>query len=358
MGKKSYPILVINPGSTSTKLSLFEGNKEIWKTNVLHSQADLAQCHELIDQYPLRRDAVLKALKMAGIEIKELAAIISRGAPLKSLPGGTYHINDKMLDDLKHMRLQSPHISFVGGMLARELSKGTKIPVFIADPISVDELEPLARYTGLPGVTRRSLWHALNCRAAARQAARKLKKDFDKLNLLVVHLGSGITVAALKKGKAVDVANANSEGPFSPERTGDLPAVELMEWMEKNQLTPREMIKIVTRKGGMVAHLGTADGREVEERIKQGDKKALEVFQAMAYQIGKQVGALAAVLKGNVDAIVITGGLAKWPHLVKEIKQYIAFIAQVLIVPGEEEMEALALAALRVLEKKEKAHQY
>jgi len=358
MGRKSYPILVINPGSTSTKLALFEGKKEIWKTNLNHSQEELAKCKDLKDQYPMRKKAVTEALKLAGIEIKDLSAIISRGAPLKPLPGGTYYINDAMLDDLVNLRLQSPHISFVGGVIARELAKGTRIPVFTADPISVDEYEPLARYTGLPDIQRKSLWHALNCRAAARIAAQKLKRNFNQLNLILVHLGGGFTVAALKKGKAVDSGNANSEGPFSPERTGDLPLVELMEWMEKKQLSPKDVIKIATRQGGFVAYLGTSDGREVEKLIDQGDKRALELTRAMAYQVAKEVGGMASVLKGKVDAVVITGGLAKWGMLVKEIKQYAGFIAPFIIVPGEEEMEALALAALRVLEKKEKPRNY
>jgi len=350
-------ILAINPGSTSTRLALFRGTKEIWKKKIEHDEKTLSACPDLLSQYPLRRDATFSALDEAGDIIKNLDAVVGRGGPIKPLPGGTYRVNEALLSDLKNMKLQSPHISFIGGILAHEVAGKYNCHAFITDPVSVDEYWAPARLSGHPEIPRKSLWHALNCRAAAYRAAKRLKRNYKDLNLIVVHLGSGITVSAHKKGRAVDTTNANSEAPFSPERCGTLPTIELLEWFARKGLTLKEAIAVLTRKGGLYAYLGTSDGREIEKRIKN-DRHARLVFDTMAYQVGKSVGAFAAVLSGKVDAIVITGSLAYSKRLVNKIRRMTGFIAPVLTVPGENEMRALASAGYRVITGQERAKTY
>ena len=356
MAKKIFKLLVINPGSTSTKLSLFTNGKESWRKDLEVPKEELKL--DLKAQHPFRLKAVENALTEAGINLNELSAIVSRGAPLRPLKGGTYLINDRMLDDLSNLRLQAPHISYVGGVIARELADRVKIPALTADPISVDEFHPLARYSGHPEIPRKSLWHALNCRRIARKTGDKLGRDWKSLNLIVAHLGGGISVVAFLKGRVVDSGNASSEGPFSPERTGSLPVVELLEWLKAKNLSYDEGIKVLTRQGGLTAYSGSSSAREIETRIRQGDKKAKEVYLAMAYQIAKQIASLSIILNGKIDRIVLTGGLAKSKMLTARIKSQVKFLAPVLILPGEEEMIALAEAALRVLQKKEKPLTY
>jgi len=354
-----FRILAINPGSTSTKVSVYDDEAERFSETIVHTKEELAHFKDFTEERPLREMAVLNSLKKHEIPLESLSAVVGRGAPLKPLEGGTYRINELLLDDLRHQRLQSPHVSVLGGLMAFEIADSLGLPAFIADPVSTDEMHPLARISGLPEISRKSLWHALNCKAAARKASRDLNKKYQELNLLVCHLGSGITVSAHRRGRAIDVNNANSEGPFSPERAGTLPAVELIELCYSQRHEGHEMLKKVTRHAGLSAYLGTSNALEVERRIiEEKDEKAALLYEAMAYQVAKEIGAMAAVLEGKVDAVVLTGALARSEMLTGWITARVSFIAPILIYPGEDEMEALSLAALRVLRGEEEPKEY
>lgn len=355
---KIFKLLVINPGSTSTKVAAFNGSKEIFLENIKHESSEFKNCRNFYEEFPVRKKKILEFLDKNKINLSDFSAIIARGAPLKPLKGGTYRINNKMLEDIKEGKIQSPHASVLGAVLAHELSNKGNLPSFIADPVSVDEFHPLARFSGLKEIKRKSLWHALNSRAVAKAASKKLGRKYENLNLVVAHLGGGITVSAHRKGKAIDVNNANSEGPFSPERCGTLPVVEFARLCYSGKYSEEEMIKKITKKSGLLSYLGTNDAKLVEEKIKKGNKEYLLVYKAMAYQISKEIGAYSAVLKGKVDAVILTGGLANSKKLIRWIKQRISFIAPVLVYPGEDEMRALAEAALRVLSGKEKEKVY
>jgi len=354
-----FRILGINPGSTSTKVAVYDDEKPNFIESIVHPREEIAACKDYLEEYPIRKKSVLEALKKHSIELNSLSAVVARGAPLKPLEGGTYRINASLVDDLKNQRLQSPHVSCLAGLIAHDIAESMGIPSFIADPVSTDEFHPLARISGLPEINRKSIWHALNCKAAGRKVAREEGKKYEEMNLIICHLGSGITVSAHRKGKAIDVNNANSEGPFSPERTGTLPAVELVELCYSGKYNFKEIIRKITRQAGLFAYLGTADAREIERRIKEEkDEKAALIYEAMAYQVAKEIGAMAAVLEGKVDFIVLTGALAHSDILTSWIKKRVAFIAPIKIYPGEDEMEALNLAALRVLRGEEQEKQY
>lgn len=355
---KIHKILVINLGSTSTKLAFFKDAELVIEEDVMHSAKELAAFEKIRDQYQFRKNAVLEWMKKKSINLKELSAVVSRGAPLKPLPGGTYLINEQMVDDLKHLRVQSPHITVVSGVIAYELAKEAGIPAYIADPISVDEMIPEAKISGFPAIKRHSLWHALNCKAEARRAAAELGGKYEDFNFVVTHLGGGITVSAHEKGKAIDTSDANSEGPFSPERAGTVPIISLVELCFSGCCTKEEIIKILTSKSGLMGYLGTHDAKKVEDRIKRGDGEAELVYKAMAYQIAKEIGAMAAALKGKVDAIIITGNLAHSKMLTDWIVESVSFISKILIYPGAKEMEALAHAAMRVLKGEEEVKEY
>lgn len=354
---KAHTILVINPGSTSTKLALYAGDTRLWQQKLVHDEQELKKCATLKDQYPVRK-AAIQALLSEIPESHALDAVIARGAPLKPLTGGTYMLDAKLYDDLLNLRLQVPHISFIGGLIAYDLGRDLNIPAFIADPISVDEFHPLARFSGFPAIERKSLWHALNCKAVARACAAALNRDYAEINLIVVHLGGGITVSAHERGQAIDVSNASSDGPFSPERSGSLPVVELLEWMYNHSYTKVELLNLFTRSSGLKGYLNTCNAEEIETRIQRGDKRAALVYEAMAYQISKEIGAYAAVLKGKIAAIAITGGLAHSEMLLNWIKDRVNWIAPVMVFPGEDEMRALAESALRVLRGEEAAKAY
>lgn len=352
-----FKILVINPGSTSTKVAVFENDRMLLSRNIKHVPEELSGYRNFYEEFSVRKKKVLEFLNENKINLKDFSAVIGRGAPLNPMEGGTYRINERMLEDIKEGRIQSPHVSVLGAVLAYELA-GDSLPSFIADPVSVDEFEPLARFSGLKEIDRKSLWHALNCKAVAKEAALKLGKKYEELNFIVAHLGGGITVSAHQKGRAIDVNNANSEGPFSPERCGTLPAVELVELCYSGKYSREEMIKKITKTGGILSYLGINDAVLLEEEIGKGNEEYRLVYEAMAYQVSKEIGAYAAVLRGNVDAIVITGGLANSKLLVNWIMERVSFIAPVLVYPGEDEMKALAEAAMRVLTGQEKTKEY
>lgn len=350
-------ILVINPGSTSTKIALFNLEaEEIASESVNHSTEELSQFHSIIDQAPERKKIVLGVLKKHNINLSSFKAVIGRGGIIKPLAAGTYQVNDKLIEDLKNSPRE--HASNLGGIIAHEIAEEIGVPAYIADPVSVDEFTDIARISGLKGIERESLLHALNIRANAFRYAKEQGKKLEELNLIVAHLGGGISIAPLEKGKIVDVNNANDGGPFSPERTGTLPNKAFIHLCYSGKYSEKELIKFITHQGGLVSHLGTNDLREVMKMIDQGDSYAQLIFEAMCYQIAKEIGAMATVLKGKIDAIILTGGMAYNEILVDKVKERVGWIATVVVYPGEEEMKSLAQAVIRVLNGVEKAKTY
>jgi len=352
-----FKILSINPGGGSTKVALYEDAQALIVEVIRHSQQDLSHLKKTIDQLNYRRDLVLKFLERNHIKIEELSAVVGRGGPFKALPSGTYYVNQRMLEDVKLGNVQADHVSNLGCLIASELAKGT-VPAFIVDPVSVDEFPPIARISGLPELPRKSLSHALNIKMVARKAALEIDRKYEELNLIIVHLGTGISVTSHLKGQMIDVNNANDGGPLSPQRVGNLPVTGLAKLCLSGKYTYPDIYDKLTKKGGLLAHLGTDDVEEIEKRIDRGDEKARLVYQAMVYQIAKEIGAMATTLYGKVDAIVLTGGIAHSERLVNLIKERVKFLSSVLVFPGEDEMEALTLGALRVLSGEEKAKEY
>jgi butyrate kinase len=351
-------ILVINPGSTSTKVAVFRDKEPVFTETLRHSTEELSKYKSIIDQFEFRTQAILNMLKEKGISLSEIDAIVGRGGLLKPIESGTYIVNEKMIEDLKKAE-RGEHASNLGGIIAYTLAKEHNIPAYIVDPVVVDELEDIARITGMPEIEKSSIFHALNQKAIARRLAADLNKKYEEVNLIIAHLGGGISIGAHKHGRVVDVNDAlNGEGPFSPERAGGLPVLDLVKLCYSGKYTYQEMKKKLIGQGGIVAHLGTNDVREVYKKIEEGDKKAELVLEAMAYQTAKEIGAMAVVLKGQVDAIGITGGIAYNEDFVKRISERVKFIAPIYVYPGEDEMSALAQGAYRVLSGEEKAKMY
>ncbi|MBN2299992.1 MAG: butyrate kinase [Acholeplasmataceae bacterium] len=355
---KKYKILAINPGSTSTKLAIYENEKQIFEVSVRHDVKEIARFEHIIDQYDFRMESILSALKDSKIELSSLNAVVGRGGMLKPIEGGTYEVNDTMVDYMKHYP-RGEHASNLGCMIAKQIADQYQIPSFIVDPVAVDEMEDIARFTGMPEINRMSLFHALNQKAVALKASADLKKKYQDLNLIIAHLGGGISVGVHHHGRVIDVNNAlDGDGPMSPERSGSVPLGPLYKMIFTGKYTLKEIQRKNYGQGGLVAYLGTNNGQEIENRINQGDQKAKFIYEVMCYQIAKEIGSCSTVLKGNVDAIIITGGLAYSKMTVDLIKERVEFIAPVLIYPGEDEMEALALGAYRVLIGSEKAKEY
>jgi len=342
-----YKIFVINPGSTSTKVAYYEDDRKVHATSITHPAEELSKYSLAVEQLDLRKNVILEFMQSTGIT--KLDAVISRGGPLKPLKSGVYRINENMLTDIREGRVRAEHISLVGPLIAYELTqKFGGIPM-VADPISVDEFEPLARISGIPEIERQALQHTLNIKAVARKVAAKLGRKLDELNLVVAHIGGGISVCPLKKGKIVDTNNAVEEGPFSPERSGGLPVTTLVKLCFSGKYSYEWIKRRLVGNGGLMAYLGTNDLREVDRRIEAGDDYALLILEAMAYQIAKEIGAMSTVLYGEVDRIILTGGGARCDRLVNWIVQRVKFIAPVEVYPGEDEIAALASAALRAL---------
>ncbi|MCQ1531506.1 butyrate kinase [Lutispora saccharofermentans] len=353
-----YRLLIINPGSTSTKIAIYDNEKPVFEETLRHSNDELAPYAAIYDQHEFRKNVILDTLNAKGINITKLSAVVGRGGLLKPMEGGTYVVNEAMLKDLK-VGVMGQHASNLGGIIAHEIASSLHIPAYIVDPVVVDELEDVARISGMPEIPRVSIVHALNQKAVARRASKDLGKAYDEVNLIVAHMGGGISVGAHKKGRIVEVNNAlDGEGPMSPERAGTLSVVGLAKLCFSGKYTLDEMKKKIVGKGGLVAHLGTNDGREVVKRIEAGDKHAELIYYAMAYQVAKEIGSCAAVLEGKVDAICLTGGLAYDKLLTGWIKEKVEFIAKVLFYPGEDEMIALAQGGLRILRKEEEAKEY
>ncbi|MBP1661184.1 MAG: butyrate kinase [Candidatus Aminicenantes bacterium] len=351
-------LLIINPGSTSTKIALYEDEREVLSENISHSAEELAPFARIVDQKGFRKDIVLDAIRKKGVEPKDLAAVVGRGGLLVPIPSGVYRVNDRMLEDL-FKGVQGEHASNLGGLIADEIARPLGIPAFIVDPVVVDELDDWARLSGIPEIKRRSIFHALNHKYTARLAARKLGKSYESLDLVVCHLGGGVTVGAHKHGRVVDVNNGlNGEGPITPERAGTVPAGDLVALAFSGKYAEKDLKKMLTGRGGMVAHLGTNDMRETLKHVGAGDAPAALVLEAMVLTVAKQIGASAAVLKGRVDGIVLTGGLAHATEFIDRIKEHIGSLGPVFVFPGENEMVALAEAGLRVVRGEEKARTY
>ncbi len=354
----TYRILAINPGSTSTKLAVYEDERCVFEHSVKHTTEEIMAYTQIIDQYPFRKQTILDALAEAGIDLSGLSAVVGRGGMLKPIESGTFAVNDAMVDYMKNAT-RGEHASNLGCVLAKDIADRYGIPSFIVDPVAVDEMDDIARITGMPEIQRDSLFHALNQKAVARKVAKDLGKPYHDLNMIVAHLGGGISVGIHRKGRVIDVNNAlDGDGPMSPERSGSVPMGPLYKMIFSGKYTLPEIKRKNYGKGGLVAHLGTNDGSEIRRRIEAGDEKARFIFDAMCYQIAKEIGAGATVLKGDIDAIVLTGGLAHDKRAIDQIESRVRFIAKVLVYPGEDEMEALAFGALRVLKGEEEAKTY
>lgn len=358
-------LLVINPGSTSTKVGVFEDEQPLFIETIEHGSQELSKFAHILDQYEFRLGTVLSLLNEKQIPLTSLSAVVGRGGLLRPIPSGTYLVNERMVAELRQRNKVREHASNLGALLAQEIANRVGIPAYIVDPVCVDEFDEVARISGLPEIQRQSLSHALNLKAMARRAARDLGKPYPELNLVVAHLGGGISVSAHRRGRMVDVNQAlDGTGPFAPERAGGLPVGDVVRMCygvapyEGLNLTYEQMFRKLAGQGGLVAHLGTNSALEVERRIQAGDEHARLIYEAMAYQIAKEIGAMATVLCGEVDAIVITGGVARSQMLIGWIRQRIAWIAPVLVYPGEDEMLALAQGALRVLRGEEQARVY
>jgi butyrate kinase len=355
-----HRILVINPGATSTKVSLFEDEIERFSATLPAPDEGAPADAGVLTQYAPRRDVVLAQLERWGVSVAKLDAVVGRGGMLPPVSGGTYRVNPRMAEEMLTPG-EREHASNLGAPLAAAIAAqaGASVPAFIVDPVSVDEFEPLARVSGLPEIERRSMSHALNLKAMARRGAEHLGQPYEAVNLVVVHLGSGISVSAHRRGRMIDVNQAlDGTGPFAPERAGGLPVGDVMRMAFSGQYTYAEMFRLITRRAGLVAHLGTNDAREVERRIAAGDDHARLIYEAMAYQIAKEIGAMATVLHGDVQAVILTGDLARSQMLIAWVQARTAWIAPVVVFPGQIEMLAMAQGALRVLRGQEQAKEY
>ena len=354
----SYKLLIINPGSTSTKIAVYEDEKEIFEETLRHSSEEIGEFKHILDQKSFRTDIILEILKQKKIDIKEMNAVVGRGGLLKPIISGTYNVNDKMLEDLKE-GIQGQHASNLGAIIANEIANSINKPAFIVDPVVVDEMEEIARFSGIPELQRKSIFHALNQKAVAKRYAKENSKKYEDINVIVTHMGGGVSVGAHKNGKIIDVNNClDGDGPFSPERSGGVPAGDLARMCFSGKYKLEEILKKITGKGGFVAYLNTNDARIVEKGAVEGEPKAKLVHDAMGYQVAKDIGAAAAVLNGKVDAIILTGGMAYGKPMVNLISEKVGFIAPIVVYPGEDEMLALAQGVIRVLSGEEEVKEY
>ncbi|RUT79558.1 butyrate kinase [Ancylomarina longa] len=343
-------ILAINPGSTSTKIAVYQGDKSVFLKNIKHTAEELSHFESIPDQFEFRKDIIMQELINAEIQIDLIEVVVGRGGLVKPIESGIYEVNDRLKEDLR-ISVLGEHASNLGGLIADNIAQSLpKAKAYIADPVVVDEMEDVARISGHPEFQRVSIFHALNQKAIGRAFARSIDKKYDEINVIVAHLGGGISVGAHLKGRIIDVNNAlDGEGPFSPERSGTLPAGALAKLCFSGKYTLDEVKKMIKGEGGLVAHIGTNDAYEVEVKAKNGDAKAKLIQDAMSYQVAKSIGAMASVLKGEVDGILLTGGIAHNPDLVNYVKDMVSFIAPVLVYPGEDEMKALAMNGYMVM---------
>ncbi|MDO4160881.1 MAG: butyrate kinase [Prevotellaceae bacterium] len=349
-------ILVINPGSTSTKIAIFEDEKPIWLAGAHHMVSELSEFHHINEQYEYRKKFILERLTDGEQEIR-FDAVIGRGGLLKPLSGGIYQVNQKMIDDLIHADME--HACNLGAFLAADMARQCSCPAYIADPVVVDELQPVARYTGIPGIERKSIFHALNSKAVSRKYAASIGKRYEDLNLIVAHLGGGISIGAHRKGQVIDVNNAlNGEGPFSPERAGTIPAGQFADMCFSGKYNQKQIKQMLSGKGGLTAYLGTNDMITISRFAEEGEEPYKSVLEAMLYTIAKQIGAMYVTLLGKVDAIILTGGIAFSDYCVKEISRQVDYLAPIVVRAGEGEMESLAYNAYGALTGKLQVKQY
>lgn len=354
-----FKILVINPGSTSTKVAVTINTKLVFLKNIKHSLNEISKFKKIADQYEFRKKIILKELEDADITISKLNAVIGRGGLLKPIEGGVYVVNDAMIKDIYNP--MGEHVSNLGGIIAKEIAKliGPDIPAFIADPTCMDEMDDIARISGIPEIPRLSFLHALNQKATARRFAKEKGKHYDEMNLIVCHMGGGITVGAHRNGRIVDTNNGlNGDGPFSPERAGGIPSGQLVELCFSEKYSKPEIMHKLKGGGGMIAYLGTNNMMEIETRVETGDTKAELVFEAMAYQTAKLIGAMSTVLKGKVDGIILTGGIAFSEKFVSLISERVNYLGEITVYPGEDEMMSLAMNCFMVLKGEMKAKEY
>lgn len=352
----SYRILAINPGSTSTKIALYEDETKIFEKSLSHTAKELEVYDEVLDQFVFREKIILSVLKEENIDIKTLAAVVGRGGMLPNMKSGGYVVNKAMLETFRE-GLASPHASNLGALLAHEIAEPLGIPAYIYDSVTSDELEEIAKITGMPEIRRQSMCHVLNMKAVSRKVAQKYGKNYEDMNILAAHLGGGISLSVHHKGKIIDCIR-DDEGPFSPERSGSFPMLYMIDLCYSGKYTKKEMIKKVRGEGGLKAYLGTQDLRDVEAMIDDGNKQAEILLEAQAYQIAKGIGQMSTVLSGKYDCIILTGGMAYSKKLVDMVSERVKFIAPVEVSPGEDEMEALVLGALRLVKGQEEAKQY
>lgn len=348
MESKAFNILVINPGSTSTRVAVYRNSDCLFTKSYSHGVEELSRYPKILDQLEWRKGLVLRALGENGIALNAIHAVAARGGRLKPIPSGTYLANERMMQDSRRS-LQGEHASNLACLIGKDLAAPLNIPVFVVDPVAVDELDDIARVSGIREIQRNSLSHALNMKAVARKAALQLGITYAEANLVVAHMGGGGSISAHMGGRMIDLYNSDKEGPFTAERAGGIPTLELVDMCFSGRYARDEVVKKLVGGGGITSYLGTKDATEVEGRIHDGEDEARLIFEAMAYQFAKYIGALATVLKGKVDAIVLTGGMAHSKMLVEWIIERVSFIAPILVFPGEGEMEALALGVFRVL---------
>lgn len=352
-------ILVINPGSTSTKIAVYQNYTPLFLKCINHPIEELRKLGKISGQYEFRKKIILNELNHAEIDVTSISVVIGRGGLIRPIESGIYEVNQAMLKDLKEGFL-GEHASNLGGLIAYDLAKSfPNARALIADPVVVDELQDVARVAGHPRFKRYSIFHALNQKAIAQNYAYSHDKRYEELNLIIAHLGGGISVGAHCKGKVIDVNNAlDGEGPFSPERSGTVPAGQLVNLCYSDEYNLEDIKKMIVSEGGLIAYLGTNDAYKVELQARSGDKHAQLIQDAMSYQVGKTIGEMAAVLKGEVDAILLTGGIANNPMVTDYIKTMVKFIAQVIVYPGDDEMKALAQNALRVIKGEVQCKEY
>ncbi|MGL4109378.1 butyrate kinase [Clostridium sp. LP20] len=354
----SYKLLIINPGSTSTKIGVYENEKELFEETLRHSSEEIAKYDTIYDQRNFRKEVILNILKDKNFDIKTLNAVVGRGGMLKPMAGGTYAVTEELLEDLK-VGVQGQHASNLGGILSNEIAKELGVPAFIVDPVVVDELDEVARFSGVPELPRKSKFHALNQKAVAKRYGKESGKGYENLNLIVTHMGGGVSVGAHKNGRVIDVNNAlDGDGAFSPERAGGVPAGDLVKLCFSGKYTEKEIYSKLVGNGGLNAYINSNDMRDVLKLMEDGDKKAAILFDAFIYQVAKEIGAMATVLEGKVDRILLTGGIAYSPVVVEAISKRVSWISEIKVYPGEDELLALAQGAIRVLDGEEKAKVY
>lgn len=361
----SYIVLAINPGSTSTKISVYKDSEEVFTKTLRHTSEELAPYKGVIDQLAFRKDTIMKALAENNVELASIDICVGRGGVIRPIPSGVYGVNDAMIEDIRTVKY-GEHASNLGGVLALEISKeveavrcGSKVPAVIADPVVVDELDDVARLSGHPLFPHYSIFHALNQKAIAKRYAKEQGKKYEDISVLVAHLGGGVSVGVHKGGRVIDVNDAlNGDGPFSPERSGSLPATLLINACFSGKYTKDEMKKFVNGKGGVVSYMNTNSMLELEHMVEAGDAKAKLVSDAFVYQLAKEIGAMSTVLCGKVDAILVTGGIAYSKSLMAQLKERVSYLAPVVVYPGEDEMGTLAANGLAVLNGEETIKEY